>query len=795
VRCACLLVSGWLAVSLTGCAVTGSGTGTGAGSGTGATENAGSQSAGSESAMSEFQVLADDDDVLTADDVILPGQEEEAVLWEAETEEDIVFPEDPEALSEEDEELSGETETDGSAGDGGFSETEADDLLIVFGDEDGAIAEDITEGADIGDVYTDDLIFLTGSDGADEAVPSLHPEGMEAETEASAEEEAGSGAVTEAEPAKAAHAGEETETEENSLTGEETEANLPAGGTSEEAAAQAETETEMSAEAAAQAETEMSAEDAARAVRSRYTIGIDPGHQGSWVDMSDTEPVGPGAQEQKAKATTGTEGSYSGVAEYELNLAISLQLSDLLEEMGYRTVLTRLDNDTAISNSERAQLAAREGSDIYVRIHANGDDDPSVSGALVMAPSADNVYVGGLAEESQRLATCILEAYCAATGFENKGLILTDTMTGINWSTIPVMILEMGFMTNEHDDLAMQDSAVQAQMVEGIADGIDDYFEVEAEAAQLLAEAESGAEAGGAEDESEDGAAEDVSEAESENRTAAGETESEEDNQMSVAERVARRAVEEWFGAQEEKGQKWALACAGKDGEESGYREDASMQSASVIKLFIMGAVYDRMCCDASDPKFIAFGESYGGELYDTLVKMITVSDNDAANLLTERLGGGNFAAGAQIVNEFCQEYGFTGVHLGRRFLAENPTDDNYVTAADCRAFLKGILEGTLISERASARMLEILKGQQLQSKLPAGLPAGFTAANKTGEMPDGYGLGCIENDVAIVFAPDGGTYILCLLSNDLGGENDAAQQVIREISAMAAEEYLRGEA
>ena len=49
-------------------------------------------------------------------------------------------------------------------------------------------------------------------------------------------------------------------------------------------------------------------------------------------------------------------------------------------------------------------------------------------------------------------------------------------MTGINRSKIPVMILEMGFMTNEHDDTAMQDADMQAKMVSGIADGIDLYF-------------------------------------------------------------------------------------------------------------------------------------------------------------------------------------------------------------------------------------------------------------------------------------------------------------------------------
>lgn len=207
-----------------------------------------------------------------------------------------------------------------------------------------------------------------------------------------------------------------------------------------------------------------------------HAVGIDPGHQGPHVDMSATEPNGPGSGEMKAKATSGTSGAYSGLGEYQLNLDVSLKLQQILEERGYRVIMTRTDNDTAISNAERALLAADEGAEIYVRIHANGSDDHGVQGALSMCPSQENPYVPDLYGESQRLSQLLLDAYCAATGFANRGIQYTDTMTGINWSRVPVSILEMGFMTNEHDDMAMADDGFQQTMAEGIADGIDAYF-------------------------------------------------------------------------------------------------------------------------------------------------------------------------------------------------------------------------------------------------------------------------------------------------------------------------------
>lgn len=207
-----------------------------------------------------------------------------------------------------------------------------------------------------------------------------------------------------------------------------------------------------------------------------HIVGIDPGHQSSSIDMSAQEPIGPGASQTKAKATAGTQGSYTGIPEYQLNLEISLKLQDILEERGYEVVMTRTDNDTAISNKERAQYAAQQGAEIYVRIHANGEDSHTTSGALAMAPSAENPYVSQLSPESVRLSQAILDSYCQATGFANLGVQYYDNMSGINWSTVPVTILEMGFMTNENDDRKMNDTAFQEKMVQGIADGIDTYF-------------------------------------------------------------------------------------------------------------------------------------------------------------------------------------------------------------------------------------------------------------------------------------------------------------------------------
>lgn len=207
-----------------------------------------------------------------------------------------------------------------------------------------------------------------------------------------------------------------------------------------------------------------------------HVVAIDAGHQAPGYGLDGTEPVGPGSGEMKAKTVTGTSGWTSGYPEYELNLAVSLLLQEELEARGYNVVMTRENNETGASNIDRAQTANNAGADIMVRIHANGLDDTSVDGALCMVPSAANPYVGEMHDSCKQLGECILGSYCEATGLANDGIQDTDNMTGINWSKMPVTILEMGFMTNEGDDLYMANIGNHPVMAAGIADGIDAYF-------------------------------------------------------------------------------------------------------------------------------------------------------------------------------------------------------------------------------------------------------------------------------------------------------------------------------
>lgn len=201
-------------------------------------------------------------------------------------------------------------------------------------------------------------------------------------------------------------------------------------------------------------------------------IVIDPGHQGKGNNAK--EAIGPGSSTKKAKVATGATGVSSGKPESQITLEIGLKLKQELESRGYTVIMTRTSQNVNISNQQRAKIGNQ--GDAVIHLHCDSIDSSSVRGAHTIAPSKNNPYCPSIYNLSSSLARNVINQYCQATGIKNRGVDYRNDLTGINWSEVPSIYLEMGFISNSKEDQLLTDSSFQNKCAIGIANGIDAYF-------------------------------------------------------------------------------------------------------------------------------------------------------------------------------------------------------------------------------------------------------------------------------------------------------------------------------
>lgn len=163
----------------------------------------------------------------------------------------------------------------------------------------------------------------------------------------------------------------------------------------------------------------------------------------------------------------------------------------------------------------------------------------------------------------------------------------------------------------------------------------------------------------------------------------------------------------------------------------------------------------------------------------EELIKLMMVeSDNTAANIMIDKLGMDN-------INSTIKALGGKDTELNRKMMdleSLNKGIDNYTSTDDLTLILSKLYNGQAVNSKYDNKMLDIMKGHQLKSKIPNKLPEGTVVAHKSGEM------GGIENDAAIVYT-DKGAYILCILTDN--GKSEEQVMAISDISREIYNQYM----
>jgi beta-lactamase class A len=229
---------------------------------------------------------------------------------------------------------------------------------------------------------------------------------------------------------------------------------------------------------------------------------------------------------------------------------------------------------------------------------------------------------------------------------------------------------------------------------------------------------------------------------------------------MKLLQSILENRIQEYDGV-------WSVYVKNLKTDESIVIHDQAMKSASVMKLFVLGTVYQ-----AIEDGVLERTE----EVVRLMNNMISASDNDSTNQLLYKLGDSSYARGIEKVNAFIQSHGFSDMTIEYNgFNDANTVMDsehyNQITAKDCGDLLEDIYRRVWVNRAASMEIETMMLNQQTRYKIPAGLPDGVLCGNKTGEMDT------TENDAAIVYSPNC-DYILVVLSSDWSSKDQAISRI-----------------
>lgn len=217
------------------------------------------------------------------------------------------------------------------------------------------------------------------------------------------------------------------------------------------------------------------------------------------------------------------------------------------------------------------------------------------------------------------------------------------------------------------------------------------------------------------------------------------------------------------------------------------YNYNSSMPSASMIKVFIMAKAMENVKekkMDLSDIIDIYPVDKVGGSgdlqyiegiirttVYELIEKMIIDSDNTATNVLIDAIGMNN-------INQYIKENGYNDSILQRKmmdFYALKNGVDNFTSVKDLRKIFRKMYSNECVSPEYDKKMLEILKKQKDNDKIPRYFLKNVIVAHKTGELFN------VFNDGGIVYGINN-NFIIVIMTDNVYDE-ECIKEKIGEVS------------
>jgi N-acetylmuramoyl-L-alanine amidase len=134
--------------------------------------------------------------------------------------------------------------------------------------------------------------------------------------------------------------------------------------------------------------------------------------------------------------------------------------------------MTRTGTGYRGGNIARARYCNARHAALMLRIHADGSTNIGTHGISTLYPAYHRGWTDDIYARSRRAATVVQHSLVGATGARDLGTVARDDLTGFNWSNVPAILVETGFLSNPREGALLHRPAYQQRLARGLAAGV-----------------------------------------------------------------------------------------------------------------------------------------------------------------------------------------------------------------------------------------------------------------------------------------------------------------------------------